>query len=68
MNVYPNLVGGLDFILEICNVFITEEAYSETAVRGEGFPDSAPIKEAVETQKLVGPNLDIFPLATIPKP
>ena len=45
-------IGMLDLILEICDAFITEEVYREAVVRGEGFPDSAIIREAVEKGKL----------------
>jgi predicted nucleic acid-binding protein len=45
-------IGSLNLILEICDAFITTEVYLETVTRGENFPDSLAIEEAVKSGRL----------------
>jgi len=45
-------LGRLDLILDVCGAFITREVYHETVVKGENFPDSLAIKEAVDSGRL----------------
>ena len=45
-------IGRLNKILEVCEAFITKEVHDETVVRGERFPESLAIKEAVNSGRL----------------
>jgi predicted nucleic acid-binding protein len=45
-------IAKLDLILETCEAYITREVYRENVERGEGKPDAAAIRDAIEHAKI----------------